>query len=63
MKDSLKKAINWTEKLLPFESISEKKLRKRFLLVVIRFFLVNIGFPLVAIMVSKKFWMKEYRLY
>ena len=63
MKDSLKKAIHWTEKLLPFESISEKKIKKTVSSSSYKIFFVNIGLPLVAIMVSKKFWMKEYRLH
>ena len=40
------------EKLLPIESVPEKK-RKRFLLVETRF-IKNFGLPLIAIMVSKK---------
>ena len=43
---------HWTEKLLPFESVPEKK-RKRFLLAETRCF-KNFGLPLIAIMVSKK---------
>ena len=46
-------SFHWTEKLLPFESVSKKKERKRFLLAETRFF-KNIGLPLIAIMVFKK---------
>ena len=49
MKDSLKNAIS------PFESVSEKKLKETVSSIAeIRFFLKNIGVPLIAMMVSKK---------
>ena len=44
--------FHWTEKLLPFESVPEKK-RTRFLLAETRCF-KNFGLPLITIMVSKK---------
>ena len=47
-----KMQFHWTEKLLPFESVPEKK-STRFLLAETRCF-KNFGLPLIAIMVSKK---------
>ena len=51
--------FHWTEKLLPFESVPKKNGFPRRNKILLK----TIGLLLIAIMVSKKIWMEEYRFH
>ena len=63
MKDSLKNAISLNRKATLIRVSIWKNVEENDFLYSSRnkIFLKNIGFRLIAIMLSKKIWMKEYR--
>ena len=63
MKDSLKNAISLDRKATFILVSIWKKLKKTVSSSRNKIFYKNIGLPLIAIMVSKKIWMKEYRFH